>query len=192
MSVQYPTQLHVGLSCCNYIYLHSPVRTAVTRIQADRHRLAQTNKQRQTYDFKDRWIQKLTDDWPGSTQTEVSFKSTCSEVTFQFYIRRGSTVPSKSRSKSTYWGSTPTSIHGEHGRKYAPAYNGQRVRGTKIPEADDIYLFQRIISLKNYHINLGNLDYIASMGAHLRQNITVRGSEGRSQWRRQSAAHGRT
>jgi len=47
-----------------------------------------TNKQRQTNDFKDRWIHKLTDDWPGSTQTEVSSKSTCSKVTFQFYIQR--------------------------------------------------------------------------------------------------------
>jgi len=33
------------------------------------------------------------------------------------------------------------------------------VRGPS--EADDIFVFQRLISLKNYHINLGNLDYMA-------------------------------
>ena len=48
------------------------------------------------------------------------------------------------------------------------------------PEADDIYLFQRLISLKNYHINLGNVDYMASVGARLRQHMTVRGSEERN------------
>ena len=30
-------------------------------------------------------------------------------------------------------------------------------------EADDIFLFQRLISLKNYHINVGNLDYMTSV-----------------------------
>src|SRR6218665_3213696 len=33
------------------------------------------------------------------------------------------------------------------------------VRGP--PEADDVFLFQRLISLQNYLINLGNLDYMA-------------------------------
>src|SRR6218665_3086031 len=37
------------------------------------------------------------------------------------------------------------------------------VRGTKSPEADDIVLFHR----QNYHINLGNLDYMASVRACL-------------------------
>ena len=40
---------------------------------------------------------------------------------------------------------------------------GQEVRGTKSPEADDIFFFQRLISSQNYHINLGNLDYMASV-----------------------------
>jgi len=60
-------------------------------------------------DFKDRWIQKLTDDWPGSTQTEVSFKSTFRKaVNFQFYIRRRQVKPIRFNMievpKSTYWG----------------------------------------------------------------------------------------
>ena len=56
-----------------------------------------------------------------------------------------------------------------------PPYNGQR--GKVSPEADDIFLFQRLLSQQNYHINLGYLDYIACVGAGLHQHIMVRGSE---------------
>ena len=41
-----------------------------------------------------------------------------------------------------------------------------KVRGSEgrsPPEADDNFLFRRLISLKNYHRNLGNLDYMASV-----------------------------
>ena len=56
---------------------------------------------------------------------------------------------------------------------------GQGVRGTKSPEADNIFLLQRLIS---YQIitKFGNLVYMASVGARLHQHIMVRGSEGRS------------
>src|SRR6218665_967102 len=55
----------------------------------------------------------------------------------------------------------------------------QRLAGRNPPEAD-IFLFQRLISLKNYHINLGNVDYMASVGARLRPHMTVRWSEERN------------
>jgi len=42
-------------------------------------------------------------------------------------------------------------------------------------EADNIFLFQSLISYRNYHIDLGYLDYIANPGARLHQYIMVRG-----------------
>jgi len=48
------------------------------------------------------------------------------------------------------------------------------VRGTKPPEADDIFLFRRLISEQNYRINFGYLDYMASVEARLHQHIVVR------------------
>jgi len=55
-----------------------------------------TNKQRQTDEFTDRWNQRLTDVWLGSTQTKVSFMSTYSKVTCQFYTVSGwKVVPNK-------------------------------------------------------------------------------------------------
>jgi len=71
-------------------------------------------KQTETY----RFIQKLADDWPGSTctQTKVSFKSIFSKVNFQFSFEGGSAVPNKTdpirlevpiRKKSTHWGRLP-------------------------------------------------------------------------------------
>jgi len=60
---------------------------AMTRIQADRPRRTQTTNIGtqmilKTGGFRN-WLY-----WSGSTQTEeVSFKSTCSKATFQFYIR---------------------------------------------------------------------------------------------------------
>jgi len=68
-------------------------------------------------------------------------------------------------------------LHCERGSTSAPAYNGQGVRGTKPPETDDIFLFQRLISFKNYHVSLGNLDYMTCLGARLRQHKIIKESE---------------
>ena len=38
------------------------------------------------------------------------------------------------------------------------------------PEADDIFLFQILISFKNYHIDLEYLDYMTIVGARLHQH----------------------
>src|SRR6218665_3723770 len=43
---------------------------------------------------------------------------------------------------------------------FAPAYNDQGSEGRSNSEADDIFLFQILISYQNYHINWGNLGYI--------------------------------
>ena len=40
--------------------------------------------------------------------------------------------------------------------------------GRNPPEADEIVLFQRLIFLNNCQKNLGNLDYMASVGVRLR------------------------
>src|SRR6218665_4049936 len=50
----------------------------------------------------------------------------------------------------------------------------------KPSESDDVILFQRLISFKNYHINVGTLDYMGSLGTRLSRPIMVMGSEGRS------------
>src|SRR6218665_3452992 len=41
---------------------------------------------------------------------------------------------------------------------------GSRGKGLVKGEADDIFVFQRLLSLKNYDISLENLFYIASVG----------------------------
>src|SRR6218665_297043 len=46
-------------------------------------------------------------------------------------------------------------------------FYGDSCLGCLVPKADDIFLFQRLISSQNYHINLGNLDYMASLRASL-------------------------
>ena len=51
------------------------------------------------------------------------------------------------------WGEGPNEAQGQ-----SP---GQRLGVRSPPEADDIFLFQRLISLKKIIVYLGNLDYMA-------------------------------
>jgi len=48
---------------------------------------------------------------------------------------------------------------------------GQGSEGRSPPEADDIFLFHRLISSQKYHINFGNLDYMASERACLCEHM---------------------
>jgi len=50
--------------------------------------------------------------------------------------------------------------------------------GGPCPPEADIFLFHRLISWQNYHINLGYLDNTTSVGARLHQQMMVRGSVG--------------
>ena len=52
---------------------------------------------------------------------------------------------------------------------------GRRSDGRSPSEADEIFVFYRLFSLKNYQINSRYLDYMASVGARLYQPISHKG-----------------